>query len=274
MVATVSLTAREPQVGRTVVATVSDEDGGVTLTRWTWATSDALTDGQTCANASNFEGVTPDVSSGAYTPKSGDATKCLRATATYKDNMGDDVVTLELVSEKPVQTSDPANAAPEFPDQDLGTEGDQSEMAMRSVAENMDDETVGSPISADDTNGDALLYTLSGGDSASFKVDNNGQIKTKVKLDFETQDEYMVALTATDPSGAADSILVTINVTDEDDAATITPVTEPVEPVEPENNAPEFADATRPPGRWRRTTDGGYGGGGAGDGDGRGRRRR
>ena len=39
----VSLTAREPQVGRTVVATVSDPDGGVTLTRWTWATSDALT---------------------------------------------------------------------------------------------------------------------------------------------------------------------------------------------------------------------------------------
>ena len=38
---TVSLTAREPQVGRTVVATVSDPDGGVTLTRWTWATSES-----------------------------------------------------------------------------------------------------------------------------------------------------------------------------------------------------------------------------------------
>ena len=71
----------------------------------------------------------------------------------------------------------------------------------------MDDETVGGPISATDTDGDAMLYTLSGDDSASFKVDNNGQIKTKVKLDFETKDEYMVALTATDPSGAADSIL-------------------------------------------------------------------
>ena len=34
----VSLTAREPQVGRTVVATVSDPDGGVALIMWTWAT--------------------------------------------------------------------------------------------------------------------------------------------------------------------------------------------------------------------------------------------
>ena len=34
----VSLNAREPQVGRTVVASVSDPDGGVTLTRWNWAT--------------------------------------------------------------------------------------------------------------------------------------------------------------------------------------------------------------------------------------------
>ena len=32
--------------------------------------------------------------------------------------------------------SDPANTAPKFPDQDLNTPGDQSDTAMRSVAEN------------------------------------------------------------------------------------------------------------------------------------------
>ena len=90
----------------------------------------------------------------------------------------------------------------------------------------MADETVGGPISATDTDGDAMLYTVSGGDSASFKVDNAGQIRTKVKLDFETKSEYMVALTATDPSGANDSILVTITVTDGPDKAVITGVTE------------------------------------------------
>ena len=227
---TVSLTAREPQVGRTVVATVSDPDGGVALTRWTWATAAEPTgQDQTCADASDgdFTTVDPDVSSGAYTPKTEDDGMCLRATATYKDNIGDDVAEPAKVSEKPVQMSDPANAAPEFPDQDLATEGDQSDEAMRSVAENMADETVGNPVYADDTDSDALLYTLSGDDAASFKVDNNGQIRTKVKLDYETKDMYMVALTATDPSGAADSILVTIMVTDEDDPAVPILVTDP-----------------------------------------------
>ena len=246
----VSLTAREPQVGRTVVATVSDPDGGVALTRWTWATVDAPTgEGETCAantTATDFVNVTPDVTSGAYTPKSGDAGKCLQATATYTDDIPGDSATAGTpdttdnddddttdanmdgidvfkVSEKPVQTSDPANAAPNFPDQDLGTAGDQSEMAMRSVEENMADETVENPVYADDEDGDALLYTLSGDDSASFKVDNNGQIRTKVKLDFETKDMYMVALTATDPSGAADSIMVMITVIDGPDKAVITP---------------------------------------------------
>ena len=115
-----------------------------------------------------------------------------------------DGIDVSEVSEKPVQVSDPANTAPEFPDQDLSTEGDQSDDDDAvGRAENIADETVGGPISATDTDGDAMLYTLSGDDSASFKVDNNGQIRTKVKLDYETQDEYMVALTATDPSGAS-----------------------------------------------------------------------
>ena len=167
-VGTVSLTAREPQVGRTVVATVSDPDGGVTLSRWTWATSNTITETQTCAgDATTFMDVTPDVSSGAYTPKAADADKCLRATATYMDNIpgdaaptadtmdnDDDLATganidgidVAKVSEEPVQISDPANTAPKFADQDLSVEGDQSDEASRSVAENMDDETVGNPV--------------------------------------------------------------------------------------------------------------------------------
>ena len=257
-----SLTAREPQVGRTVVATVSDDDGGVALTRWTWATSRRncfqIPRRVTAPTHAGFVNVNPDVTSGAYTPKSGDAGKCLRATATYKDNIPGDSATdtadgtdndddgttdanmdgidVSKVSEKPVQTSDPANAAPEFPDQDLGTAGDQSEMAMRSVAENKAGETAGNPVYADDTDGDALLYTLNGDDSASFKVDNNGQISTKVKLDFETRNEYTVALTATDPSGAGDSILVTISVIDGPDPAVIAVVTGPG------TNDPEFPE--------------------------------
>ena len=40
------------------------------------------------------------------------------------------------VSEKPVQLSEPDNTAPEFQDQDLTIEGDQSDEAMREVVEN------------------------------------------------------------------------------------------------------------------------------------------
>ena len=67
-----------------------------------------------------------------------------------------------------------------------------------------------------------LLYTKSGPDADSFNISrSNGQLTTKAKLDYETKDMYQVVVTATDPSGAADSISVIINVTDEDDDATI-----------------------------------------------------
>ena len=119
-----------------------------------------------------------------------------------------------------MQISDPANTAPKYPDQDLTAAGDQSETATRSVAENADAGTkVGEPVPADDT--DALMYALSGADASSFEVDVNGQITTAEELDYETKSTYTVALLAMDPSGAHDTIMVTIMVTDENDGAVI-----------------------------------------------------
>ena len=250
---TVSVTAREPQVGLTVVATVSDPDGGVALISWTWATQEgtAATDDAppSCPEAGGASWVDiTGVTSGAYTPKLADVGDCLQATATYTDNIAGDgnedpndgnMETVSKVTERPVQASNPANSAPKFTDQDLTLEGDQSDEAMREVAENKDKENVGGPISAGDGDGDALMYSLSGGDAASFSVDDNGQITTKVKLDFETKDMYVVALTAMDPSGATDSILVTITVLDGPDDAVITPITAPVV-----NVAPAFPQGT------------------------------
>ena len=139
------------------------------------------------------------------------------------------------VSERVVQISDPANTAPKFPDQDLSTAEDESDTATRSVAENADEGTkVGEPIPAEDT--DALLYRISGDDASSFKVDDNGQITTTVKLDFETKSEYAVGLLAIDPTGAHDTIMVTIMVTDENDAPVIALVTGPG------TNPPEFSE--------------------------------
>ena len=78
------------------------------------------------------------------------------------------------------------------------------------------------------TDTDALLYRISGDDASSFKVDKNAQITTTEELDFETKSMYMVALLAIDPSGAHDTIMVTIMVTDEEDGATIIPNRRPV----------------------------------------------
>ena len=123
-----------------------------------------------------------------------------------------------------MQESDPGNTAPSYPDQDLDTPGDQSGEAMRSVKENQEKGTrVGEPIAAADDDKDLLLYTRSGADAASFKIDRKtGQLTTAEKLDYEMKDSYMVMVTATDPSGATDSIMVTIMVTDQDDPPTIT----------------------------------------------------
>ena len=87
--------------------------------------------------------------------------------------------------------------------------------ATRSVAENEPAGTnVGSPVVATDLNqGDTLTYTLDGADAGSFTiVPTSGQIRTNATLDYETKASYVVTVTATDRSLAADSIEVTISV--------------------------------------------------------------
>ena len=97
--------------------------------------------------------------------------------------------------------------------------------------ENVADENVGDPIDASDDQA-AVIYTLSGADAGSFKLDtrNSGQIKSKVKLDYETKSSYTVTLTASDPLGASASITVNITVIDGPDKAVIG-VTPPVAPI-------------------------------------------
>ena len=261
----VTLSARQSQEDIPVVATHSDEDGGVTDRRWQWYRGGSLPDdlgdlfeddgsltttatGNTaCVNADpDDDTVEPTAATdlcridgetaALYTPDSNDVGRMLHAVADYKDDFSADVREQAAgSSEATVQESNPANTAPAFPDQDLGTPGDQLDMAMRSVAENEDKGTkVGEPIPADDKdkgnpegNMELLTYTID--DTDNFSVDQkNGQISTAVKLDHETQSMYTVMLTATDPSGASARITVMIEVTDEDDAAIISPNRSPV----------------------------------------------
>ena len=247
----VSLTQRGPQEGRVIVATLSDQDGGVTISGWQWRYK------SDCTDIGTWEDI-PDAESAAYTPKdfTDDGTavdivgQCLQAVATYTDEIDDDTTpntepdTAEKATDAVVQAPNPANAAPEFPDQDPNTSGDQSDSASRTVAENTKaSQPIGAPVTAEDkdsVDNGVLLYTLGGADAASFSLARDtGQLSTKAKLDFETKDEYMVMVTAMDPSGASDSIMVTIMVTDENDGAVIAAITEPAL-----NTPPAFSGAT------------------------------
>ena len=103
------------------------------------------------------------------------------------------------------------NFAPVF------TEGTST---TRSVAENTaSGQNIGTAVTATDTDtSDTLTYTLGGTDAADFGiVPASGQLQTSAALNFETKDSYAVTVSVSDGNGGADSINVTINVTDVDE---------------------------------------------------------
>jgi hypothetical protein len=240
----VSLNAREPQVGKQVLGSLSDQDGTIRSQSWQWYKGAAaappltdLTDTVTACAADDDQATVittlcliSGATSPAYTPKAADVGEMLLVRVSYTDGFVTEITDDSPVDagdvafkspERVVQIDDPANTAPKFADdQDPNTPGDQP-VAEREVPENMET-TVGDAIVATDT--DLLMYSVDPDDN--FKVDNDGQISTKVKLDYEGLPEdakyYMVTLTAVDPSGASDSIMVKITVTDGPDDAEIT----------------------------------------------------
>ena len=115
-----------------------------------------------------------------------------RVTVTVSDgSLIDEItVTINVIS---TETETPTNSIPSF------TDGSHT---TRTVAENTaKGVNIGNPIAATDTDNDALTYTLSGTDAASFDIDNTtGQLKTNADLDYETQNSYTVTVTVSDGS--------------------------------------------------------------------------
>ena len=129
-------------------------------------------------------------------------------TATDKDDLTDSITVTINVRNLDERLS---NNAPVF------TEG---ATATRSVAENLVAGTnIGTAVTATDTDtGSTLSYQLSGTDAAAFSIDDQtGQLKTNAALNYETKDAYSVTITVTD-GALTDTITVTINVTDANDA--------------------------------------------------------
>ena len=103
------------------------------------------------------------------------------------------------------------NSAPTFP----------STTANRSVAENTAaGQDVGAVLTATDSDGDTLTYTLEGADAASFDLvttaDPAARIRTKtgVTYNHEDQSTYTVVVKADDTKGGTATVTVTISVTD------------------------------------------------------------
>ncbi len=136
-------------------------------------------------------------------------------TVMAEDSFGDSasiMVTIMVtpVDEPPeIMRAPDANVAPEF----------ASATTSRTVAENTAaGEDIGNPVAANDANGDALTYALSGTDDASFDIDSaTGQLMTLTALDYETKASYSVTVTASDSGGLRDSTAVTITVTNVDE---------------------------------------------------------
>ncbi|MCE2438453.1 MAG: hypothetical protein J4F39_03390 [Candidatus Latescibacteria bacterium] len=90
--------------------------------------------------------------------------------------------------------------------------------ATRSFAENTGGgQNIGNPVSATDSDGGTLTYSLEGTDAASFDlVSTNGQLQTKsgVTYDYEVKNRYVVTVRVSDGQGGSATIDVTINLTD------------------------------------------------------------
>ena len=246
---TVTLSNRQPEVDVAIRATLSDLDGGETGVTWKWEFSEV---GETdCDSSSISEEDWSDLraaNSDTYTPVEDDATRCLRATATYTDratsmdnpattDMDESKDSQPMVSDFPVQAKPATNATPQFSDQDPDASGKQTVRyieensgARIGVVVNEGGMSPASPVTddyveADDVDaGDELTYSLSGRDESSFEINREtGQITVKegTVLNYESKNTYAVIVTATDSSLASDSITVTIKVNDLNEAPVI-----------------------------------------------------
>ena len=84
------------------------------------------------------------------------------------------------------------------------------------------------------------IYTLGGADAALFRIQPDGQLEVKGKLDHEMDSSHTVTVTANDGSGASNDsarITVTIYVTDVDEKPEIMVVPK-------ENQAPVFSSSS------------------------------
>lgn len=229
---TVTLSSEQPQVGAQLTAALSDLDGGITNTNWTWQIRNST---QECSNGQDDWGAISGATTNAYTPVAGDVNCILRATATYTDGHGSSK-TQNAVSTNAVQ------ADPNAGNQGTVSPSDNKAVTLtREVAENTPAATpIGDPVRPNGANPtDTFTFALGGAHAASFDIEPaTGQLLTKAPLDYEKlPNAYNVTVTATDSSNQPTILKVTINVTDVDEPPVLLQIDPLINPVAfPENS--------------------------------------
>ncbi|MDE2988935.1 MAG: cadherin domain-containing protein [Chloroflexota bacterium] len=185
------------EVRQAVTATLSDPDGAPSSVSWQWS----RVDGET-------ETAITGATGSSYTLTGADVEKRLKVTASYTDPQGAN----KSASATTAATVAPApNRDPAFP---------ATETGARSIPENTPAGTnIGAPFQATDPDGETVAYALTGSDASHFEIDaESGQLKTKGALNHEADGSYgALEVTATDPSGGAVGLVVTVTVTDVDE---------------------------------------------------------
>ena len=200
---TVEFSPTTPSVGTELTATLTDPDGSVSGESWTWSSS-----------ASSTGTFTPisGASTATYTPVAADLDRFLKATVTYTDG--------EASGKSASGTT--ANATLSNPPPEFGETS-----YTFTVTENSTSGPVGT-VTATDPDNDTFAYSVGGTDAAEFNDDfsldaSTGAItvKSSATIDYEARDSYAVTITATDQHNSSNDVPVTINVTNADDAGTV-----------------------------------------------------
>ena len=219
----VSLSSIQPGVGTALTAALVDPDGDETDIRWQWSSGPTRDGGFEDIEGATSASYTPTAGDPADDEDTGDIGNYLRVTVTYNDAQGpDDTSTtavienqreVEATSDNAVREAPETNSAPEFPAASVEVKVKESVTGGGNV---------GDPVTATDADDDVLTYSLSGGaDKDAFGiVPASGQITmgADTKLDYETRTSYMVEVKAEDPFGRSDTVVVTITVTNVDEA--------------------------------------------------------
>ena len=155
-------------------------------------------------------------SSGAFTAAAHDGIRTTTTIANLESDTSYEIQ-VQAISDEGTSGWSPsgngrtvANQAPTF------TEGSST---TRRLAENTTGtQDIGNPITATDRDGGTLTYSLEGADRGSSTIDrNSGQLQTRSgeTYDYEEKPRYVVIVRVEDGQGGSNTIVVTINLTDE-----------------------------------------------------------